>query len=146
MYISHKFFIDAINNIAEDIVDSGIKYDYICGIVRGGLIPATALSYKLKIPMITINFSTRDADKQDISDETFSLFKSGKKILLVDDIIDSGLTLEKIHNKLDVGYIDRAALVYNTAQPFKCDYSHFYIDRNVMKNWIVFWWDDGENE
>lgn len=146
MYVSYDDFSQAIDNIAEHIIDSGIAYDYICGVVRGGLIPATALSYKLKIPMVTINFSTRDSDKEDISSEVLNLFKSGKKILLVDDIIDSGLTLEKIHNKIDIGYIDRAAVVYNTSQPFKCNYSHFYIDRDVMKDWIVFWWDDGESK
>jgi adenine/guanine phosphoribosyltransferase-like PRPP-binding protein len=60
--------------------------DYIYGIPRGGLIPATILSYKFNIPLF--QFSNTDKNR------------SNKTICLVDDILDSGKTLRNIITKL----------------------------------------------
>jgi hypoxanthine phosphoribosyltransferase len=76
-FITWDYIETAIDNIASQVKSSGLDIQYIFGMPRGGLIPAVMLSHKLNIP----------------------LFKFGmvldSKVLIVDDICDSGLTLHK---------------------------------------------------
>ena len=67
---------DAVERLAINITNSNIKISYIKGLQRGGLIPAVLLSHKLNIPMIS----------NGILDNS---------VLVVDDICDSGKTLEE---------------------------------------------------
>ena len=77
--------IDSItNDLAEKILELYVKPIYICGIPRGGLIPAVILSHKTGIPYQQIS-STNPSPVADFS-----------HVLFVDDICDSGNTLEKI--------------------------------------------------
>jgi hypoxanthine phosphoribosyltransferase len=66
----------AVERLAINITNSNIKISYIKGLQRGGLIPAVLLSHKLNIPMIS----------NGILDNS---------VLIVDDICDSGKTLEE---------------------------------------------------
>jgi len=59
------------------------KLDFVYGIPRGGLIPATILSYKFNIPVL--NYIS-----QNIITEP-----EKKLICVIDDILDSGKTLDK---------------------------------------------------
>lgn len=77
-YITWRNVDDAVTTLAHRIKESGIEITSIYGLPRGGLIPAVMLSHKLDIP----------------------LFRSGYDVLLgttliVDDICDTGETLEK---------------------------------------------------
>jgi hypothetical protein len=77
--------IDSItNNLAEKILELYIKPIYICGIPRGGLVPAVILSHKTGIPY------------QQISSVGTYVKSNFSHVLFVDDICDSGNTLEKI--------------------------------------------------
>ena len=64
------------------------KYKLIIGITRGGLIPAVHLSHYLGIPM----------DVKIPSD----LVSNWKEILVVDDIVDTGQTLNNTQKLCDV--------------------------------------------
>ena len=72
----------------------------------------------------------------------------GKNILLVDDILDSGRTMNELLT--DWGQtrdkIGIAVLVYNIQQKIKPDYFGTVIDREVDKDWINFWWEKDVNE
>ena len=76
-FITWDYIETAMDNIASQIKSSNLDIQYIFGMPRGGLIPAVMLSHKLDIP----------------------LFKTGmvlnNKVLITDDICDSGLTLQK---------------------------------------------------
>lgn len=74
VYISWKDVEQLVQKIAEQINKDEIKF--ISGLSRGGLIPAVMLSHLTGIPYS----STPNAH--------------GKKCLIVDDICDSGKTLE----------------------------------------------------
>lgn len=86
--------IQKINNI--EFVE---KFDMIVAIANGGIIPAAMLNQKLKINfnIITINF--KDENQQVIYKEpkllsAINFQYIGQKILLVDDRVKSGATLE----------------------------------------------------
>lgn len=73
----------------------------ILAVARGGLIPATMLSHRLVIPMEVVNvFSYRGKEKVAVpqmtqSDDQYARMRSyGPKLLIVDDILDTGDTYD----------------------------------------------------
>ncbi|MBU0627221.1 hypothetical protein KKG31_05435 [Patescibacteria group bacterium] len=81
--------------LAEQIVHSGFKPSMIASITRGGLLSAYFLADILGVKSIeTINISSKD---ELISDDTkFKKDFSKFKVLIVDDLIDSGNTISYI--------------------------------------------------
>jgi hypoxanthine phosphoribosyltransferase len=49
-----------VHKIIRDMAQDNWRPDYIAGITRGGLVPATMLSHYLDVPMHTLNISFRD--------------------------------------------------------------------------------------
>jgi hypoxanthine phosphoribosyltransferase len=148
MLFDYNMFDQAIKSFSNRINTLGIKYAAVVGICRGGLIPATALSYKLKVPMQVITISLRDRNVVDLPQAFYDLVETGQPILVVDDIIDSGDTLtilkqRLIEKGLSPDNIDVASLVYNSKQEHKCRYYFIAIDRSINKQWISFFWDNG---
>lgn len=70
--------------------------DYVVGLTRGGLIPATMISQYLDVPMHTLKVNLRDHAYTEsnlwMAEEAYN----GKNILIVDDLNDSGATLNWI--------------------------------------------------
>ena len=64
MFYSYNTFCDGINRITDNIRADNYKFNYIVGIARGGLIPATVLAYRFKKPVLLIEWSTRDMGKR----------------------------------------------------------------------------------
>jgi xanthine phosphoribosyltransferase len=112
--ITNDEYRGLVQNICRQIEISDWRPDYIVGITRGGLVPAVMISQYFDIPMWTLRVNLRDhaetesntwmaedafgyipedwregIDKRD--DPTFS-----KKILVVDDINDTGATINWI--------------------------------------------------
>lgn len=145
MKITYSQFNQAIDLITTEVLKSSIQYQYICGIVRGGLVPATVLSYKLNLPLITLNCSMRDYTSFDNDAKTIDTIRN-KNVLLVDDIIDSGATIKRIKTEIRHN-VHVAALIYNKNQQLTgCQYYYKVIDRSVDDQWIDFWWDGGVDE
>ena len=140
MYYSYDRFRTAIPVVLADINLQKVKYDYICGIVRGGLIPATVLSYNLKIPMFTIDISLRDRTALTIPPEAKKIFEKST-VLICDDIIDSGDTIRRIATEIDIRNHDCFGVVYNTESGVPCRYYTVPIARSKDKRWVSFFWD-----
>ena len=95
------------HNIVREINNGSWRPDYVVGLTRGGLAPAVLISHYLDIPMHTLDVSFRDADIGPESNlwmaEDAYGYDNGKSnpelrknILIVDDINDSGATLDWI--------------------------------------------------
>ena len=91
-------------------------FDSIYGIPRGGLVVAVSLSHALNLPMVEVNNITN-------------------KTLVVDDIIDSGETMQKLLNYLDDKTIEPiiASLYYREGALVKPDE---YM--RLKRRWVVF--------
>jgi hypoxanthine phosphoribosyltransferase len=88
--------------------------DYIVGLTRGGLVPAVYMSHMLDIPMETLKVALRDGEGGEsncwMAEDAFGYIPSDmregidkrsdatykKNILIVDDINDSGATINWI--------------------------------------------------
>ena len=115
-----------------DKLASKIKnVDYVVGIPRGGLVVAVIMSHKLEIKHITIDHLEKL--------EEFNLNIDKKKILIVDDISDSGQTLK--HYKKQ-GYTTATLDVRNTTVT-KPD---FYCNWLETTDWIVYPWEKKDSK
>lgn len=150
---SYSDFRDGVDAIAQQITESGFRPDYIVGIVRGGSVPAVYLSHKLKVPVVMLSWNTRDAGVAGNESITWipEDLHAGKKVILIDDIIDGGDTIREVLDdwyqssaglgKLPLQNIRLAAMYYNTAQDVNVDFYHHTIDRNIDQRWIHFPWE-----
>jgi hypoxanthine phosphoribosyltransferase len=101
-----------IDKLAIKIKKSGIKFDGIFGIPRGGLPLAVILSYKMDIPV---------------------LLYPTKNTLVVDDISDNGYTLQRMKNK-------KIATIYST--DWTITKPDWFVEMKRSKDdWLVFPWE-----
>ena len=84
-------YITWCNIIPKKILEFGLKTDYIYGIPRGGLIPGTIISYQLDIPCLYTE-----------SDLLTAIHSDKKTVVIVDDILDSGTTVENLWKKISI--------------------------------------------
>lgn len=131
--------------LVKQIADAEFMPDLIVGILRGGVIPAIHLSHILGCPVKVVEWSTRDSKITDSRqlDKIAVEADHGKKVLLIDDIVDSGKTLNDIKTRMfdtrdNVRY---ASLWYNPSQSTTVDFYCNTVDRNVDKRWVYMPWE-----
>jgi hypoxanthine phosphoribosyltransferase len=144
----------ACDMIAQTIMTDKVKFDSIICAGRGGMIPSRILSDKLDIP--EVHFVNAKAysgigkrDQVFVSSSIGPLSK--QKVLIVDDILDSGVTLEAINQKVIQSklpqdqplYTRTATLCWKNVQPLKPSYYHYDIEKDV---WVVFPWEKCETK
>lgn len=112
-------------------------FDLIVAVANGGIVPAALLQQKLKIPVELLKMSFRDTTHKPIYQSPQLIapvhFKTaGKKILLVEDRVKTGATLQVAKQLL----LDAGADVKTFAVNGSADYSLF--DENCFSfPWIV---------
>ena len=160
-----------VQEILRQIQASNWRPDYVVGLTRGGLVPANLISQYLGIPMHTLRVSLRDgADPESnlwMAEDAFGGYfdpENPKKymhrnILIVDDINDSGATLNWIkqdwqtscHPEIHPMWaqvwrenVKIAVLYDNEASESELDisYSAVTINKAEEDSWIVFPWED----
>jgi hypoxanthine phosphoribosyltransferase len=132
---------------AEKIRQSGFKPDVIVGITRGGWIPARVLSDLLEIPdlaVVRVEFYLGVAETRNapVLTQRVSAGVEGKKALLVDDVADTGksLQLAKEHILQQGATEARIATVYR--KPFSIIKPDYY--EKETRRWVVFPWETKE--
>ena len=117
---------DDVEKGVEKIVSKTPSIDYVVGIPRGGLVLAVMISHRLNVKHLTIDHLEK------LEEQGLELNK--KRILIVDDISDSGQTLKRY--KKD-GYLTATLDVRNTTittpDIFCC-----WLDNT---DWVVYPWE-----
>lgn len=132
----------AATRLAEQVRARPNPPDVIVGISRGGLIPATLVAHSLGIRHIEIvNASFYDAKKKRSSVTASTRYRPDGlvRVLVVDDLVDSGTTMRETIRKLGgPGSIKSAVLYHKDGASLKCDFSSVAVPRDT---WLVFPWE-----
>lgn len=134
-------------NLSQQIQESKLEFDLIVTIARGGLALARLLSDNLGFPIASFTVqSYKDLKQTSIPHIIYGLGAklANKKILLVDDVSDSGKTfirgiayLEELGAKRK--HIKTAAMYYKPLSIYKPD---FYV--GTTSKWIIHPYETGE--
>ena len=140
-YYPYETFRDDVKALRKEL--KTFEIDTIVGVARGGLTLAHALGESLELRRVeTLRTELYDATQKR---EHFRLFgmcdlSGSKHVLVVDDIADSGETLEAVMKSLRKEYPE---IVFTTATLFYKKSSCFEPDFWVheAKAWIEFFWE-----
>ena len=112
--LSWKTFNEQCIRLADKVIKE-YHPDFIYGVPRGGLIPATIISHHLDIPMI------------------MTLHGNANLILVIDELCDSGNTFLDINKNF--GYHMKFASIYVNSINCKF-YPDYYLKKT--EDWVVF--------
>jgi uncharacterized protein len=130
--------------IAGQIVQDEFSPTVIMGITRGGLIPAVIISHELGVPLITHHVSLRDHAHQHTPNWCFT---NQDRLLIVDDINDSGATIQVVNSQLvQMGmhansHMRWATLITKISSPQRVDYHAHVVHPDESHIWWCFPWE-----
>jgi hypoxanthine phosphoribosyltransferase len=166
IFYSWKDVQGAVIDIARQLHQDDWRPDYIVGITRGGLIPATLLSQYLDTKMHTLGVSLRDSETGPesnlwMAEDAYGYNRedgvpAAKNILIVDDINDSGATIAWIKQDWQSGCLPNdarwdhvwgqnvrfATLSNNVGSKETVDYSVWEVSKAEEDCWLVYPWED----
>lgn len=117
MYVNPTKFFKLCDELSTKIINTNKNYEFVYGVPRGGTLVALYISQKLGITLI---------------DNLDNITQSIKKIVVVDDLIDSGVTKSKYKN------YDFFVLINKQKQQHKEWIEFFYEKTNTdMKNTVI---------
>ena len=142
--LSWQTFGEASRELAKAIAADGFEPDLILSIARGGLFLAGSLGYALAVKnlhVMNVEFydgvgTTLDMPVM-LPPVPSAVDFSAKKVLIADDVADSGKTIELVRSFIKDHVEDvRTAVIYEKPRSLiKCDYVWKHTDR-----WINFPW------
>jgi xanthine phosphoribosyltransferase len=160
LIINNTEYKGLVNDICRNIALEDWTPDYIVGITRGGLLPAVMISQYFNIKMNSLDISLRDGgdcvSNLGMAEDAYK----GKKILIVDDINDTGATInwimedwpsgcfpgDSIWNEIWGDNVRFAVVVDNLASQSRVKMNYVGIEVNKAEKdvWIEFpyeeWW------
>ena len=139
--ISWSDYDELVSSIASQLGDW--EPDAIVGLTRGGLIPAVQFSHMFNVKLYTLNISLRDGKAPSAKFDWKQLDKYSR-VLIIDDINDSGSTLREVHNQFYTrAYMNPkfATLLSKRSSVMEVDYAGEHINKSREKDWVVFPWE-----
>jgi xanthine phosphoribosyltransferase len=119
-------------------------FDAVVAIARGGLVPAAIVARELNIRTVeTVAVKSYDHQNRggiqvlkEVSQPVLDLARNGGKVLIVDDLVDTGNTARAVRDMLPGAHF---ATVY--AKPKGRDLVDTFITEVSQDTWIFFPWD-----
>ena len=142
LYVSYDEYHNLIEKLALKIDDSGWEFDTILCLARGGMRPGDILSRVFEKPLAIMSTSSYRADAGTIQGHldiaryiTTPKGELAGKVLLVDDLADSGKTLKAVIDLLKNSYAPitelRSAVIWTKGlSAFTPDYSVEFLPTN----------------
>ena len=142
--LTYEDFGRAVREVAQNVVDSGFEPGLVLSIARGGLPFGGALGDALDIKnvsVVNVEFYTGVDQRLDVPimlpPTPAAVDLSGMKVLVVDDVADTGKTLKLVQEFVaDHVAESKIACIYEKSRTIvNCDYVWKYTDQ-----WIDFPW------
>ncbi|MEM3670329.1 MAG: phosphoribosyltransferase [Thermoprotei archaeon] len=136
---------EALSSIARAISASSSGFDAVLGVARGGWIPARLLSDFLSIRRI-VSIQVESYDNEDRKElrilEPVPQELRGSKVLVVDDISDTGSSLLAVVEKLRSNGVKAISTVAIFTKPWSKFTPDFFYKE--VSEWVVFPWELNE--
>jgi hypoxanthine phosphoribosyltransferase len=146
LHVSWDNYNRLVERLALQVHESGWKFNQIICIARGGLRVGDVLSRIYELPLAILSTHSYMADGGTTRGEliiaehmTMTAARLGDRVLLVDDMVDSGHTLAAVFKALPQRFphitdIRTAVVWYKACSVFKPDYFVEYLADNP---WIM---------
>jgi hypoxanthine phosphoribosyltransferase len=143
--VSWEQYHTLIERLALRVHESGWRFNQIICIARGGLRVGDVVSRIFELPLAILSTHSYTAEGGTIRGElvvaehmTMTSPRLGDKVLLLDDMVDSGHTLETVHRTLPARFphitaVRSAVLWYKGHSVFRPDY---YVEHLPDNPWI----------
>jgi hypoxanthine phosphoribosyltransferase len=145
LYVSWDDYHRGIEELAAKVYASGWPFNQIVCIARGGLRIGDMMSRIFKLPLAIISTQSysgeagRARGQLTVAEHmTMTTPTLGDRVLLVDDLVDSGVTLDVVTRHLRVAYstitdLRSAVLWYKACSTYAPDY---YVQHLADSPWI----------
>lgn len=132
-----SFFIKLVGLIDTD----GYTFSKVVGIERGGIPLATAFSKHYGVELCKIRISFYDGEvrrDQPIIDYNGIVFTPDEPVLIVDDLIDTGDTIQVLKKHLDELEVPYRIATFYKKPHASCSPDYYAAE---TQDWIVFPWE-----
>lgn len=155
-YLSYADIHQQTKSLAFKIHASNWMPQVIVGLSRGGMLPATLLSHNWRLPVKAFNLSLRDQSEFEPDQAAWlpQTISQGKRVLVVDDINDSGATINWIKQDWQSRLVNTpgefsdhvrfAVLLNKHTSQTQVDYCAREIPADHSHTWWVFPWENLE--
>ncbi|WP_395393533.1 phosphoribosyltransferase domain-containing protein [Novosphingobium sp. BL-8A] len=143
----YEDFLAKVRQLSRKVQEREWQPDFVIGIGRGGLVPAVYISQQLDLPMLSIDHSAKVPGFADeLLAKVAAMSAAGTRLLFIDDINDSGGTIEYIRGLLASNggvpeNLHFGVLINNKSSKVEVDVWVDVIDRTEDKRWFVFPWE-----
>ena len=140
--VSWEQYNTLVERLALQVYESGWRFNQIICIARGGLRVGDVLSRIFELPLAILSTHSYTAEGGTLRGElviaehmTMTSPRLGDKVLLLDDMVDSGHTLEAVYKTLPKRFphitdVRTAVIWYKAHSVFKPDYHVEYLADN----------------
>ena len=144
-YINWTEYGNLADALAEKVRSQGEEYDLIIGIARGGIPVAMVVSDHLDVKLDIINVKSYEGIGERVRPRILSTLTEsihGKKVLLVDDLVDQGETAALVSEFLRTQRPSLLKTAVLFMKPWSRTEPDYFLE--VVDKWIVFPWEHGE--
>ena len=137
-----------VNTLCREVSLDKFDPDVIVGLSRGGLTPGVMMSHWMNKPFKPIKTALRDFPEW----EDYLPRKTDERVLIIDDVCDSGVTFTKIREYIQKNALKEincdvrfAVLWWNNEIEFEPNYYVNEIAKDSTNTWIHFCWESWWN-
>ena len=145
LHVSWDEYNRLVERLALTVHESGYEFNQIICVARGGLRVGDVLSRIFELPLAILSTHSYTSEGGTIRGElviaehmTMTKPRLGERVLLVDDMVDSGHTLEAVHKELPKRFphmtaLKTAVLWWKACSVFAPD---FFVEHLADNPWI----------
>ncbi len=143
IYPTYNGIHNEVIEYADGVKENLVQFDHIIALVRGGSLIGTILSHALGTPLTNTQYSSvHGKGEADCSILNNLPRIYGERLLIVDDICDSGYSLREVVAEYESrGHDVTTYTVYYRNTPESVHLPNYSIEL-LDNSWVVFPWED----